>query len=92
MKAELIKYQTEYTVNAGAEALNEVKECLLRAIREIDSYTERYNTTDSLTDKANQLNYALNFVASSIIGNCRLDLLADRQAKLVQMAEITKNQ
>ena len=92
MKAELIKYQTEYTVNAGDDALNDVKLCLLRAIREIDSYTERYNSTDSLTDKANQLNYALNYVASSIIGNCRLDMLADRQAKLVQMAEIAKNQ
>lgn len=83
-------YETESAITAGREALQHAREVLERAAEEIKRYearydgtrTETFGATDPLSNRADVLNWALGYIASSILGNARLDLIADAQSKL----------
>jgi hypothetical protein len=88
-------YENEAAIRAGREALQHARETLERAAEDIKRYEERYENAEPETldgrslmlTKANVLGWALGYIASSILGNTRLDLIADAQAKLqVQVA------
>ena len=89
------EYENEAAIRAGREALQHARETLERAAEDIKRYEERYENAEPETldgrslmlTKANVLGWALGYIASSILGNTRLDLIADAQAKLqVQVA------
>jgi hypothetical protein len=79
-----IEFQTQYAEQKGREAIAQARATLERALRELESYGERYDSTDSLRDKANALNWTLNYLATGITPNLRLDLIADAQAELAR--------
>ncbi|MBN8518848.1 MAG: hypothetical protein J0L71_13490 [Candidatus Accumulibacter sp.] len=66
----------------GLDALLNAREALERAIREINSHINTYQTAESDTMRAKALNWTINHLAGSLLCNCRLDLLASRQAEL----------
>lgn len=66
----------------GLDALLNAREVLERAVREIDGHVHTYQTAQSDTTRAKALNWTINYLATSLLGNCRLDLLANRQAEL----------
>lgn len=69
----------------GREALLTARGALERALREIDKYTEWYEQAESAQDMAKNLNWAINELASNVLGNARLDMLALAQAKLATL-------
>ena len=84
------EWARESAIRDGAEALQRAREALERAVEEIKRYEARYDdtrvetfgATSPMQAKADVLNWALGYIASSILGNARLDLIADAQAKL----------
>lgn len=81
-QARDLKLQERLAIEAGTDALEEVRAVLARAMRELDRYTERYEEYSDLGDKARVLNWTINFLTTGILGNCRFDLLADAQSAL----------
>ena len=69
----------------GREALLTARGSLERAMRELDMYLDRYEQAESTQDMINNLNWAINELASNILGNARLDMLAHAQAKLASL-------
>ena len=69
----------------GREALLNARGSLERAMRELDRYLDRYEQAESTQDMINNLNWAINELASNILGNARLDILAHAQAKLATL-------
>ncbi len=78
------EFQSHYAEQRGREAIAQARATLERALREIDSYAERYDSADALRDKTKVLNWTLNYLATSITPNLRLDLIASAQAELVR--------
>jgi hypothetical protein len=58
------------------------------AIANIDGYAQKFDEAAALEDKSDILNWALNYLASGISGNLRLDLLAGAQAALARAAAL----
>lgn len=71
-------------IENGADAIATVRDALARALREIDVYAERYDNADNNEGRAKALNQVIQFCASNILGNMRLDLVADCQAALFE--------
>ena len=69
----------------GREALLTARGALERAMREIDRYLDRYEQAENTQEMANNLNWAINELASNVLGNARLDMLAHAQAKLASL-------
>ena len=78
------EFQTRYAEQNGREAIAQARATLERALREIDSYSERYASAETLRDKANALNWTLNYLVTGITPNLRLDLIANAQAELAR--------
>lgn len=83
-KSEFTKRLAE---NDGKEALARARATLVRALEELDSYSNKFEAANDSRLKAEILNWALNFLSSSIANNLRLDLLANAQAKLTSLAD-----
>jgi len=90
--AEVIRQaNADLAVRAGEEAIANVKNTLQRALDEIDRYATRYAESGDPAYRSEVLSWTINFLATGIINNCRLDLLASAQAKLaVSAAERAK--
>ena len=71
----------------GREALLTARGALERAMREIDRYLDRYEQAENTQEMANNLNWAINELASNVLGNARLDMLAHAQAKLASLSK-----
>lgn len=78
------EFQAHYAEQRGREAIAQARATLERALREIDSYAERYDSADALRDKTKVLNWTLNYLATGVTPNLRLDLIADAQAELAR--------
>ncbi len=87
-KEKLVFYKAA-AVEDGALVLKMSRECLERAVEEMKRYEEGYLSDKDLGKKAKRLNWAINYLAS-MLGNVRMDLLADRQAELVKFAALEK--
>jgi chlorite dismutase len=89
-----MKTHREYLIDAAQrnarEALAQARSTLERALRELDHYTSRFDGAESLRDKADVMNWTLNALASSILPNLRLDLIASAQAELVRAHEVAR--
>ena len=69
----------------GREALLTARGALERAMREIDRYLDRYEQAENTQEMANNLNWAINELATNVLGSARLDMLANAQAKLATL-------
>ena len=83
-----MKTKRDYLIDAAQrnarEALAQARSTLERALRELDRYTNRFEEAESLSDKADVMNWTLNELACNITPNLRLDLIASAQAELVR--------
>ncbi len=75
-------WEVETAQRQGYDALTAAIETLKSATREIERYRENYVIADTPRLEADCLNWAVNHIASNIIGNTRLDLLASAQARI----------
>lgn len=75
-------WEIETAQRMGYEALTEAIKTLERATAEIKRYRENYVIADSHVTEADCLNWALHHLASSVLGNARLDILASAQVRL----------
>lgn len=95
------QYTAQYTAHHaqqdGKDALIEARNALLAAANQLDSYIHQYEsaTHDHEPDlherckyQARVVGYAINYTASSVINNVRIDRLADAQAALTVAAQI----
>jgi len=81
--------QTLNAERTARVALDQARATLERALRELDSHTERFEASETLSDKAKVMNWALNELASGIIPNLRLDMFAQAQVELTR-ADMTE--
>ncbi|MFW8566165.1 hypothetical protein [Orrella sp. 11846] len=75
-------YIADLAIRNGAEALQNARSVLERALKELDYYTERYDSQEDFDDKGETLNAALHHLTTFVPSNVRLDLLANAQARL----------
>jgi hypothetical protein len=78
--------ETRIALRHGADALTHMREAIERAAQELVRYEGQYHETDRLADKAKVLNWAIQHLCTSIMGNARIDLAADAQAQLHALA------
>jgi hypothetical protein len=81
MKAWMLRSELE----SGAESIDNVLSVLARAQREVESYRASYANAvggESNSTPEEILSWVTNFVASSILGNCRLDMLVTHAARI----------
>ena len=74
--------QAEQAERNAKEALEQAKATLERTLRELDRYIEQLDSAQTTKDKAKVMSWAINALASNILPNLRLDLLANAQAEL----------
>ena len=79
--------ETRFALRNGADALQCMREAIERAAQEIARYEEQFQNADGLDQKAKVLNWAINHVCTSIMGNARIDLAAGAQAGLHALAK-----
>jgi hypothetical protein len=82
-QAEL--FASDLAQHAGREALLAARQVLANATRDLDRYIDGYEGSTTNSERAQQLNGAINHLASNIMGNLRIDTLADCQAHLVRL-------
>lgn len=78
------EYRIKIANKAAEEALANARAALERALREIDRYNDRMNEAKSLRDKADVMNWTLNYLANGIVPNLGFDAIAKAQAELVR--------
>ncbi len=79
---ELREIITETRRRDGLAALKNARDAIARAQGEMDRIIAGYESAPADERRASALNSAINLVATGILGNCRLDVLATRQADL----------
>lgn len=68
------------------ERLQDAVNVLQRSMNEIQRYRERMHEAATDKERAQVVNWAVNYLVSSIMPNLRVDLLADSQAELGALA------
>lgn len=86
MKTET-EWQTQIAEQNSADALANARATLIRGLQELDSYIEKFDAADSPARKAELLNWTLNYLATGIAPNLRLDLIANAQALFTRLAK-----
>ena len=87
MTLDLNTLMRQMTEQKAKDALLTARSTLERSLRELDHYIERLDTAETLQDKSQVMNWALNALACNITPNLRLDLIANAQA---EMASVSK--
>ena len=82
--SSITKIMQQHKHQKGLEALTHARSILEKAIHEIDIYIGYLEKADSDSEKARFMNWALHYLASNILPNVRLDLIADAQAEFSQ--------
>lgn len=67
----------------ASEALETAYFTLMRAAQELESYKAKLEQADTHQQKAAIINWAINYLATGIYPNIRIDMLANAQANLV---------
>jgi hypothetical protein len=87
MTLDLDTLMRQMTEQKAKDALLNARSTLERSLRELDHYIERLDTAETLQDKSQVMNWALNALACNITPNLRLDLIASAQAELASIAK-----
>jgi len=83
--------------NDAVKRLNDAADVLKHAAQNVELYKARILATDDLRAQAESINWALQHLASNVLGNLRLDRMASAQARLLvldamQRAQPTTNE
>jgi hypothetical protein len=70
----------------GKEAIARARAALVRALEELDLYSEKYEAAENSMRRAEILNWTLHYLSTGITPNLRLDMLANAQARLTSCA------
>lgn len=70
----------------GEEAITRARAALVRALEELDLYSEKYDAAENPKRRAEVLNWTLHYLSTGVMPNLRLDMLANAQAKLISLA------
>ena len=87
MTLDLDTLMRQMTEQKAKDALLTARSTLERSLRELDHYIERLDTAETLHDKSQVMNWALNALACNITPNLRLDLIAHAQAELLSITK-----
>ena len=87
MTLDLDTLMRQMTEQKAKDALLTARSTLERSLRELDHYIERLDTAETLQDKSQVMNWALNALACNITPNLRLALIANAQAELASVAK-----
>ena len=87
MTLDLDTLMRQMTEQKAKDALLTARSTLERSLRELDHYIERLDTAETLQDRSQVMNWALNALACNITPNLRLDLIANAQAELASVAK-----
>ena len=74
-KQQFNQLQYENNDQRGAECFDHVIDTLRRAVLEVERYKDDYKNQANAKDKADRLSWAVNHMASNVLGNCRLDIM-----------------
>jgi hypothetical protein len=72
----------------ACDSLEIARASLERALHEIEMYQVKFTQTDTLAQKADIINWVINYLATGIYPNLRLDQLASAQAELKSMSAL----
>jgi hypothetical protein len=82
LKAMMLRSDLE----SGAQSIDNVIAVLVRAQQEVESYRASYANAlkngNGGASPEDVLSWVTNYVASSILGNCRLDMLVSHAARI----------
>jgi len=87
MTLDLDTLMRQMTEQKAKDALLTARSTLERSLRELDHYIVRLDTAETLQDKSQVMNWALNALACNITPNLRLDLIAHAQAELLSITK-----
>ena len=79
--------ETSIALRHGAQALRCMREALEYAAQEIARYEQQFEKADDLDMKAKTLNWAINYICTSVMNNARIELAAAAQAELHAIAK-----
>lgn len=79
--------QGQYLVKQAAERLQHAVNTLQRCMYEVERYGERFSEAATDRERAQVVNWVINYLVCSITPNLRIDLLADSQAQLAAMVQ-----
>ena len=83
--------EMEMAINAGRDIINGAIDTLQRAVKELQYHLRDFdNDTIDATGKAKRLNWCMTHLTSNVLGNCRLDLMADAQARILRAHDAIK--
>jgi hypothetical protein len=88
----LTEHEAKFAQAGAREALGNARATIERALVELDSYIDRYEEAESLTGKADVMNWTLNHLSTYMANNLRLDTLARAQAALVRADALSRSQ
>jgi hypothetical protein len=86
-KQDIQAAQGQYLVKQAAERLQDAVNTLQRCMCEVERYGERLSEASTDRERAQVVNWAINYLVCSITPNLRIDLLADSQAQLAALAQ-----
>ncbi|MGH8567423.1 MAG: hypothetical protein ACREXU_05240 [Gammaproteobacteria bacterium] len=86
METETMKLKQDLVRTEARVTLLDARATLERAIREIDRYLKNFDEAENDHDRARALNWTINYLATGVLGNLRLDRIADQQAELARLA------
>jgi hypothetical protein len=83
--------EMEMALEAGRDAINGAIDTLQRAVKELRYHLQDFNNdTIDATGKAKRVNWCMTHLTSNVLGNCRLDLMADAQARILRAHDAIK--
>jgi hypothetical protein len=75
-------WERQLAESRALDALEAARKTLERALKEVESYQLKLAEAQTLEQKADVVNWTINYLASGIYPNLRLDQLASAQAEL----------
>lgn len=75
-------WERQLAESRALDALEAARKTLERALKEVESYQLKLAEAQTFEQKADVVNWTINYLASGIYPNLRLDQLASAQAEL----------
>jgi len=88
---ELNAMQIRIAIRHAEESIDGTIKALKRAVEEAEQHKKRFENSETLYEKSNQINFLLHHLTANMMGNLRIDLLAHSQAELNGAYEIERS-
>lgn len=83
---QIAAFMAKHAREKANQRLKDAVNVLQRSMDEIERYQERMQDCKSDSERAQVINWAVNYLVCNIMPNLRVDLLADSQAELRALA------